>query len=117
MWWVLLQDKQNLILELCRNFYSSLLQALYPLVDLFALHGVEHASELLNLLFGILLRAASFVGIKFLVIEVERFLVETLLAYSMPSAAAALDIVVLLGLRFAFSAGIVKQVGYNYYCK
>ena len=66
-----MQDKQNLILELRRNFYSSLLQALYPLVDLFALHGVEHVTELLNLLFGILLRAASFVGIKFLVIEVE----------------------------------------------
>ena len=68
---VLLQDKQNLILELRRNFYSSLLQALHPLVDLFALHGVEHASELLDLIVGILLRATSFVGIKFLVIEVE----------------------------------------------
>lgn len=47
---------------------------MYPQVNLFALHGVEHLAELFNLLVGVSLLLSAFETVKFLIIEIKVFI-------------------------------------------
>ena len=87
----LLQHQQHLVLDGCRQFYPACLQAVYPLVHLLGLHGVEHLSELLYLLLGVLLLLLALEPVELLVVEVETLVVISLVAHGVLSATYAVN--------------------------
>ena len=97
----LLQHQQHLVLYCRRHLDATCLQAVYPQVHFLGLHGVEHLSELLDLLLGILLLLLALEPVEFLVVEVETLVVISLVADSVLSATYSVNrcvvMVVLVG--------------------
>ena len=79
---------KHLLLDILGQFYSAELQTVHPIVNFILIHGIEHLTELLDVLITVFRRSHTLVTVKFIIIKIEFIAVASLLTVGMPSTTA-----------------------------
>lgn len=115
----LLQYLQDLVLYFLRHLNAACLKAMRPCTNLFALHGVEYLSELLDVGLGVLLLFCSLETVKLLVVKIEVAVVIPFCAVGVLSATyavlAVMAVMIFCRRPVAVNSVYHKKTGYDKY--